>query len=60
MSRYFSSGNRRGDVDKIRIKIWNKATGAAIYDNVLGTSDEINSASPQEIGGGSIVIQKAK
>jgi hypothetical protein len=49
-----------GGVDKFRIKIWNKATGAVVYDNVTGASDDINSANPQAIGGGSIVIQKAK
>jgi len=49
-----------GAVDKFRIKIWNKATGALVYDNAMGSSDDINSANPQAIGGGSIVIQKAK
>jgi hypothetical protein len=49
-----------GGMDKFRIKIWNKATSAVVYDNVLGASDDINSANPQVIGGGSIVIQKAK
>jgi uncharacterized delta-60 repeat protein len=49
-----------GGVDKFRIKIWNKATGAVVYDSVLGASDDINSANPRAIGGGSIVIQKAK
>jgi len=49
-----------GGVDKFRIKIWNKSTGAVVYDNAMGASDDINSANPQAIGGGSIVIQKAK
>ena len=49
-----------GGVDKFRIKIWNKATGAIVYDNAVGASDDINSANQQAIGGGSIVIQKAK
>lgn len=49
-----------GGVDKFRIKIWTKATGAVVYDNALGSSDDINSANPQALGGGSIVIQKAK
>ncbi|OFV91359.1 MAG: hypothetical protein A3H28_11940 [Acidobacteria bacterium RIFCSPLOWO2_02_FULL_61_28] len=44
-----------GGVDKFRIKIWNKATNAVIYDNV-GGSDDIDSANPQAISGGSIVI----
>jgi hypothetical protein len=50
--------NGGGGVDKFRIKIWDKATGGTIYDNVLGTSDDIDLANPQAIGGGSIVIQK--
>jgi hypothetical protein len=47
-------GNGGGGVDKFRIKIWN--AGGVIYDNVMGGSDQINEANPQEIGGGSIVI----
>jgi len=49
-----------GGVDKFRIKIWDKATGAVVYDNVPTALDDIDSANPQIIGGGSIVIQKAK
>jgi hypothetical protein len=49
-----------GGVDKFRIKIWNKSTGTVVYDNAIGASDDINSANPQALGGGSIVIQKAK
>ena len=47
-----------GGVDKLRMKIWNKATGAVVYDNLLGVSDDINLVNPQAIGGGSIVIHK--
>jgi hypothetical protein len=47
--------NGGGNADKFRIKIMNPA-GAVIYDNVLGGSDDIDAAYPQEIGGGSIVI----
>ncbi|HKS37493.1 MAG TPA: PKD domain-containing protein, partial [Verrucomicrobiae bacterium] len=46
-------------LDGFRIKIWNKATGAVVYDNVLGALDVIGAANPQVIGGGSIVIHKA-
>ena len=49
-----------GGVDKFRIKIWNKASGAVVYDNAMGVSDDINSANPQVIGGGSIVVHKAR
>jgi uncharacterized protein YegL len=49
-----------GGIDRFRIKIWNKATGAVIYDNKLGAPDDLDAADPQAIGGGSIVIHKAK
>jgi PKD repeat protein len=45
-----------GGTDKFRIKIW--SADAVIYDNVLGTSDDIDGANPQAIEGGSIVVQK--
>jgi hypothetical protein len=50
--------NGGGGVDKFRIKIWDNASGGVIYDNKRGTSDDIDSADPQAIGGGSIVIHK--
>lgn len=52
--------NGGGGVDKFRIKIWDKATGSVIYDNVLGSSDDLDAANPQAIGGGSIVIHSNK
>lgn len=43
--------------DKFRITVWDKSAGdAAIYDNKIGASDDIDAADPQELGGGSIVI----
>lgn len=33
-------------VDKVRIKIYNKNTGAVIYDNLPGTSDVVNPVTP--------------
>jgi YVTN family beta-propeller protein len=45
-----------GGVDKFRIKIWDTGTGAVIYDNALGASEDLDAANPQAIGGGSIVI----
>ncbi len=51
--------NGGGGVDKFRIKIWNKTTGAAVYDNVPGAGDDLDTANPQVIGGGNISI-KAK
>jgi hypothetical protein len=45
-----------GKPDTFRIKIWDKATGAMIYDNMLGTADD---ADPTTIlGGGNIVVHK--
>ena len=47
-----------GGVDKFRIKIVDKVTEMVVYDNALGSSDDINDANPKAIGGGSIVIHK--
>jgi hypothetical protein len=46
--------NGGGGVDKFRIKIWD-ASGV-IYDNMIGNPDDMDSANPQAIGNGSIVI----
>jgi hypothetical protein len=45
---------RTGDVDRFRIKIWNKVTGTVIYDNQLNDSDDAEATDAVE--GGSIVI----
>lgn len=47
-----------GGVDKFRIKIWDRTTSLVVYDNVAGASEDIDTANPQAIGGGSIVIHK--
>lgn len=47
-----------GGVDKFRIKIWSKDTGATVYDNQMGDSDD--AATTQSIVGGSIVIHSPK
>jgi hypothetical protein len=45
------------DVDRFRIKIWDKDNGGAVvYDNKLGEADA--SDATMELGGGSIVIHK--
>jgi PKD repeat protein len=45
-----------GGADKFRIKIWDKATNAVIYDNQMGVGD---TATPSTvIGDGSIVIHQ--
>jgi hypothetical protein len=47
-----------GGTDKFRMKIWEKSTGLVVYDNRLGSSDDIDAANPQAISGGSIVVHK--
>lgn len=49
-------GQVNGGADKFRIKIWDRATGTAVYDNVLGAQDDVDAASLQVISGGSILI----
>ena len=49
-----------GGVDKFRIKIWDRATGQIVYDNVRGASDDLAAANPQELAEGSVVIHTAK
>ena len=44
--------------DKFRMKIWRTAGGTVVFDSRMGQSDDIDVASPQSIGGGSIVIHK--
>jgi hypothetical protein len=43
-----------GGVDRFRIKIWDRATGAIVYDNQMGEADTANASTA--VGGGSIVI----
>ncbi len=47
-----------GGEDKFRIKIVEISTGAVVYDNVMGASEDMDAAGPQPIAGGSIVIHK--
>ena len=49
-------GQGGNEVDKFRIKIWDRVTGGKIYDNQHGDSDE--KAPTTELGGGQIVIHK--
>ncbi|HWI52062.1 MAG TPA: hypothetical protein VNT01_07960, partial [Symbiobacteriaceae bacterium] len=43
-----------GGSDKFRIKIWDKASGGVIYDNMMGGADDAEPTTV--ISGGSIVI----
>jgi hypothetical protein len=45
-----------GGIDKFRIKIWDKASSAIIYDNQLGQDD--TAVPSTSVEGGSIVIHK--
>lgn len=51
-------GDRQGSeaADRFRIKIWDVASGATVYDNKMDEADESDSATA--LGGGSIVIHK--
>lgn len=46
------------DIDKLRIKIWDKSSGQVVYDNEMGASEDAEPSTV--IGGGSIVIHKTK
>lgn len=45
--------------DKFRIKITTATGGTVIYDNRIGASDDIDSANPEDIAQGSIVIHSS-
>jgi len=45
-----------GGADAVRIKIWSLASGAVVYDNQRGASENSNAVTV--LGGGSIVIHK--
>jgi len=48
--------NGGGNIDRFRIKIWRLVGGAPVFDSSLGASEDIDVASPQQLGSGSIVI----
>lgn len=52
-------GQRPGGdgIDRFRLKLWNRATGAVVYDNVLDptATDDIDRAKPQATGAGSAI-----
>lgn len=45
-----------GNLDKFRIKIWDRETGTVIYDNQLGADEPVDPSTV--LGGGAIVIHK--
>jgi hypothetical protein len=53
-----SNKNGGTGADQFRIKIWDLATGAIVYDNVIGADDDIDTANPQDIASGAIVVHR--
>lgn len=45
-----------GGGDRFRIRIWDRDTGAVVYDNRMGEPEDGDAAT--ELGGGSIVIHR--
>lgn len=60
LTAYDGDVNGGGDVDKFRMKITRTSDNVLVYDNRRGSSDDIDNADPMAIGGGSMVIHKAK
>jgi len=52
------NGNNATEPDRFRIKIWEIGGGVVYDNNVNGASDDIDTADPQAIAGGSIVVHK--
>ena len=50
--------NGGGGADRLRLKIWERATGVVVYDNAPSVSDDLERSSAQALGGGSIVIHR--
>ncbi|HYI74555.1 MAG TPA: hypothetical protein VEW90_04725, partial [Gaiellaceae bacterium] len=58
-AQFGNSGSCAGkSKDSFRIKI--KNGGTVVYDNRMGSADDVDGADPQEISGGSIVIHNGK
>jgi len=47
----------QGGPDRLRMKIWDRATAATIYDNMMGAEDGADPVTA--LGGGSIVIHRS-
>lgn len=56
-----SDGDAQGGdgLDRFRLKVWEAATGFVIYDNVRGSSDDMDASGLQEITRGRVQIRKA-
>ena len=58
LTAYDGNVSGGGGIDKFRMKIIRVSDNKTVYDNVMGASDDIDSANPMALGGGSINIQK--
>jgi hypothetical protein len=59
LTAYDGQASGGDGLDKFRIKIWDKSAGnAVVYDNRMGAPEDIDTADPQVITTGSIVIHK--
>lgn len=52
----YDNGEPGSGVDQLRMKIWDRATDQLIYDNRVGSSDDVDRADPQIITQGNIAI----
>jgi hypothetical protein len=43
--------------DRLRLKVWD-ASNTVVYDNRRGSSDDVDTADPQALAGGSIVVHR--
>ena len=50
--------NGGGGTDRFRIRIWERSTGAAVYDNQMDAGDTADPTTA--LGGGSIIIHTTK
>ena len=48
-----------GGVDKFRLKVWSSNSGVVVYDNVLGSPDDLQGANPRPIDNGNVVLHGA-
>ena len=46
--------------DRLRVKIWDEATDVILYDNKMGDDNDAELDDSTIIGGGSIIVHKAR
>lgn len=49
----------RGGSDRFRLRVWDTASGATVFDNVPNRPDDIDEASPAPIENGNVVIHRS-